>query len=438
MSGENTEQSWNAVELEQIKSKLTDTIIRDVIPEVIQSLLPAIKEEITSKFIPQIKREMGKLAVELYPRLETEVTNELSQRHTYKKEAEKFMEKNKAHFKELYKHRQDYYHKGKRCEKLVELYDEGLNSTPIYIPKQYRHDKYKVNSSLELEIVKNREFNGMKSEIELLKLRELNNIRKVEDIDDKVRKYINEKVPTIPLRQEIYKIWENTNNERSDSSKKYWRKKIESLKRSYEKDKSFILQHNQTRVPSTTPAPAPTPAVPVASVPADAVSLPTVQDLTPDPALVTIPLEYDPVTDDEYMSDDEEEDLIIFPNTQDNLLVDMMADQFQSEDDVDSDDDTVEETQSDIEDDTDEEIQSSDEEDMNEHNQADEEDEMNSHIHTDEEDNIFEQVVAEDEDDTNEQVQADEEDDTEEIFRNGQTFQRPRVLTRSQSQQNQQ
>ena len=335
MSGENNNFSSDTVNLEEIKTKFTDILLQDIIPKILPMLLDTIKEEIVTLFLPTIKLEVKKLTTDFIPSLKTEIKTELLKSLPYKDYAKSFIEKNYDHLNKLNKDREAALYKEKRCKKLIQIYNDGLNSTPIYVPKLYRQDKYHVNSTIELEILKNREINDLTSEIEILKLRELENIRKIEDIDNDIRFFVGEKVQNTLIQEEIMKILEIKNKKYLNSVEKEWGKKILSLQKSFEKDKSFIARHNSNRIKRHNRNYATVETVSTQSATIDLTTetsipiIPTSERQSPTPSNT---IEYDPITDDEIF-DENDESVVLFPNTQENQLIQMMGEKFSSDDD---------------------------------------------------------------------------------------------------------
>ena len=171
------------------------------------------------------------------------------------------------------------------------------------------------------------------------------------------------------------KIWEKTNTKNSNAVEKEWKKKIQSLQKSFEKDKLFTVRHNTNRIkryasnratiimpPSaqnvsretttqnTSIQNAPTQALsepilststPLAPIEPTTVILEQMIQEVPEPdptaPVLTNVIEYDPVTDDEYFSDENEGSLVLFPNTQENHLIQMMGQEFLSDEDTSTD-----------------------------------------------------------------------------------------------------
>ena len=99
--------------------------------------------------------------------------------------------------------------------------------------------------------MKNREANELKAEVEILKLREIENRKRVEFQEHLVKIFVNEHVQNPYARDEILKIWDtNIKNETNRIDNK-WEKKINGMKKSFMGDRDFIQRHNRTRFKQT-------------------------------------------------------------------------------------------------------------------------------------------------------------------------------------------
>ena len=100
----------------------------------------------------------------------------------------------------------------------------------------------------ELKILQQREVNDLKAEIEVFKLREERNRRKVELQDDLVAIFVNNRVQNPYLKEEILRTWNKKNKDEMERVHNVWMNKMEGVKRGFIKDKEFIKRHNLNRV----------------------------------------------------------------------------------------------------------------------------------------------------------------------------------------------
>ena len=100
----------------------------------------------------------------------------------------------------------------------------------------------------ELKILQQREVNDLKAEIEVFKLREERNRRKVELQDDLVAIFVNDRVQNPYLKEEILRTWNKKNKDEMERVHNVWMNKMEGVKRGFIKDKEFIKRHNLSRV----------------------------------------------------------------------------------------------------------------------------------------------------------------------------------------------
>lgn len=160
----------------------------------------------------------------------------------------KFMQDHKETFNKHEEIRDDAYWKATRYYEIVKLYEQVLNETPVYVPKKFRRDKYHIMSTAELEILQRREENDLKSEIEVFKLREERNRKKVELQDDLITIFVNEHVQNPYLKEAILRDWNDKNRKEMERVTQVWRGKIKGVKKAFDKDREYIRKHNHTRV----------------------------------------------------------------------------------------------------------------------------------------------------------------------------------------------
>ena len=252
--------TMDGVEVEQMKNRIKESILTNIIPDtisgsalevlnqVLRTWLPAMQSEIVVSILPKVQEHfMSMVLPPILNKIEVTMTDHMvtlkkemkeeEHRHRYtKRDAEKYIERNCEKFR-AWKHSfKETFQKATRCEELVKLWDECLNSTPSYVPRKFRKDKYHIKSALELDILKIRERNDLTSEMEILKLRELENRRRIEDLDNEVFNFLTKEMEDPYVKAEIMKFWEATKKEKTDSCKQMWAKKIEGMKKTYQKD----------------------------------------------------------------------------------------------------------------------------------------------------------------------------------------------------------
>lgn len=228
--------------------QMSEIMLNGMKSQVLPSVMTEFTNWCTGEILPKMKNDFL-LAAE---KLVADATNELRQ-HVQRKQytpedAMKFMQDHKETFNKHEGIRDDAYWKATRYYEIVKLYEQVLNESPVYVPRKFRRDKYHIMSAAELEILQRREVNELKSEIEVFKLREERNRKKVELQDDLVTIFVNENVQNPYLKEAILRSWNDKNRNEMERVTRVWHGKIEGVKKAFDKDKEFIRRHNETRV----------------------------------------------------------------------------------------------------------------------------------------------------------------------------------------------
>ena len=187
--------------------QISEIMLNGMKSQVWPSVMMEIVNFCTGEIFPKMKNELLSAAEKLV----AEATNELRQhvqRSQYTPEdAMKFMQDHKETFNKHEEIRDDAYWKATRYYEIVKLYEQVLNETPVYVPKKFRRDKYHIMSTAELEILQRSEENDLKSEIEVFKLREETNRKKVELQDDLITIFVNKHVHKPYFKEAILQDW---------------------------------------------------------------------------------------------------------------------------------------------------------------------------------------------------------------------------------------
>ena len=269
--GDVNAKTMSMVGVEQIKNNIKTSILTNILPaalgesapelceNIMAAVLPTIQEEFTSKLLPALQdlvitvlmptmeSRISTTLNELVRNLHIDIAEEVQRNNYSKRDAENFLQRYSEKFKAWEKYFKESLEKATRLEQLIKLNEEGLKETPVYVPRQYRRDKYHIKSAMELEVLKLGEISQMKSEMEIFKLRVLENLRRMEDLDNEISTFVTRSVQDPLVRAEVLKIWESRKRNRVDICNQYWIKKIISTKKTIAKDKEYIPQHNNTR-----------------------------------------------------------------------------------------------------------------------------------------------------------------------------------------------
>ena len=104
---------------------------------------------------------------------------------------------------------------------MIKLNEEGLKEAPVYVPRQYRRDKYHIKSAMELEVLKLVEISQMKSGMEIFKLRVLENLPQMEDLENEISTFVTRTVQDPLVRAEVLKNWESRKRNLIDICNQY-------------------------------------------------------------------------------------------------------------------------------------------------------------------------------------------------------------------------
>ena len=234
-------------QVEKIKKEILDSFSANILPTILQDIAPTIRESLESDLIPMLKREIVEASKGVMLEIREEITNEIHWRQFSQLDVDRFLEKHCELLNKYEGLRDNALRKAKRLENLLNLYYEQLNASPIYVPRKFRKDKYTIKSSSELEVLKNREINDFKSEMEIMRLRLLENQKRVQHQDDLFLIFLNENEKNSFVKNGVINIWNKNNKEESDRLDKMWERKIKEMKIAYSKDKDFIRNHNSKR-----------------------------------------------------------------------------------------------------------------------------------------------------------------------------------------------
>ena len=247
MDGATNDNKSSMVNTTNLTEHVCGNISQCIVPNIIEKLYPEIRDAIILEVVPALKKDLVDTMKELLLNIKADIKDVVYKTQFSSHDAKQFMNDNAQTFNSCEKDRDDAYYKGTRCKELIELYEHGLNSDLIYVPKKYRHDKYHIKSHQELEVLKNRERNELNAEIEILKLRKKENTKKVALQDQLINTFVHKKVENPYVRKEILKLWTENNQKEEDRINKKWKKKIDGMKSAFTKDKEFIEKYNRTR-----------------------------------------------------------------------------------------------------------------------------------------------------------------------------------------------
>ena len=238
-------------QVEKVMREILESFTASFLPRVIRDITPVIRESLEDELIPMLRREIIEATKGAMGEVRDEITNDFNWRQFSQFDVERFWEKHAEALNKCEGLRDNALRKVKRLENMLNLYHEQLNTSPIYVPRKFRKDKYHIKSSSELEVLKNREVNDMKSEMEIMRLRLVENEQRVQHQDDLFLIFLNENVQNSYIKDEVVKTWNKNNKKESDRLDNIWARKIRETKIAFEKDKEYIRNHNSKRFKQT-------------------------------------------------------------------------------------------------------------------------------------------------------------------------------------------
>ena len=245
--------------------ELVASIRRDVKEVVRESVLEILtsdsqqgivfSDQMVTSFRRDIKEVIRETVLEVLPEtMRIELPNilvDISERtrliEKAKVDAKEYMNKNPSKFIEVFKKRNKLFQGYARCKNLTNLYDECLQSNPVYIPRKFRDDKFFVRDEEELEIVKVRFMGKFQSEYNLLKKRQRDFATAVNAEDDIIYNLIDHCGVPDSVKTEIANVWEQDVKADEEKISQQWVTNIRGMKIAYEKDKQRLVELNKDR-----------------------------------------------------------------------------------------------------------------------------------------------------------------------------------------------
>ena len=172
------------------------------------------------------------------PKILVDITERTRLIEKAKIDAKEYMNKNPSKFNEVFKKRNKLYQGYARCKNLTNLYNECLQSNPVYIPRKFRDDKFFVRDEEELEIVQVRFMGKFQSEFNLLRKRQRDFATAVNAEDDIIYNLLDHCRVTDSVKTEIANIWEQDVKADEEKIDQEWVTNTNGMKAAYEKEKA--------------------------------------------------------------------------------------------------------------------------------------------------------------------------------------------------------
>ena len=229
--------------VEEVTKSVLESL-KVILKEKLTELVPTLMKEIEPDLIKYAKESIEDFVIDNNLLLETVKETLLST----DEEVEQFLESFASLCDEKLVERENNYWKFTRCDRLLNLYNDCLQCEPMYIPKQFRSDKYHVMSRQELNIVIKMGLKRLQGECEIMNCRKEEFLNRVQLIDQEIEELINQSNLSPKATKILLDRWKTFYVKDTTKVDKKWDKRIESTKRAFEKDKKFLSQHQENRV----------------------------------------------------------------------------------------------------------------------------------------------------------------------------------------------
>ena len=227
--------------VEEVTKSVLESL-KVILKEKLTELVPTLMKEIEPDLIKYAKESIEDFVIDNNLLLETVKETLLST----DEEVEQFLESFASLCDEKLVERESNYWKFTRCDRLLNLYNDCLQCEPMYIPKQFRSDKYHVMSRQELNIVIKMGLKRLQGECEIMNCRKEEFLNRVQLIDQEIEELINQSNLSPKATKILLDRWKTFYVKDTTKVDKKWDKRIESTKRAFEKDKKFKIDKLNT------------------------------------------------------------------------------------------------------------------------------------------------------------------------------------------------
>ena len=224
-----------------IKSKLMDCIT-DLLPKVIEEITPLIIQKSKSIISNTIDNHITTCPSKTSE--EENITTCTSKTIEEENIVKDIITENRHRWNSLLDKREDLYFKHSRCESLLDLYTEGLQEEPMYIPRKFRNDKMHIRSNKEVNIVSKLNLQHLQAEMKILKIRKDDFHSKIQSIEDDFKEEIETISDTPNICTKLKSLWQKKvilDVKRVDGK---WKKKKDDMRNSFRTDKLRISPSN--------------------------------------------------------------------------------------------------------------------------------------------------------------------------------------------------
>ena len=230
--------------MDKLKEVLLEKIT-EMIPNLLKEvMIPSLFKEIT----PTITH-LAKDVVETYLRDNDTVQQRVKECLTSTDEEFRSFKKTfSPYINEKLKEREKAQYQHTRCVNLLQIYNDCMQKDPLYIPKKFRSDRYHVMSSNELNVLTQMELKKFQSECQILNLRREEYSERASHIDKQIEALINREDLSSSARTKCLERWQILVKEDTDRIVSKWTKKLDGMRKAFDRDNEFLQRHQKTRV----------------------------------------------------------------------------------------------------------------------------------------------------------------------------------------------
>lgn len=218
----------------------------ELIPQLVKEITPSIIE-LTKKTVESILQNKDLFNIENVKE-SVSINNETQTFIPPKREYNLFKDKNQQFFDDMLQKRESEYYKYNRNEQLLDLYAEGMQEEPIYIPRKFRSDNCHVKSNAKLTCIRKVELQRFRSECEIIRIRRDNFTENVFEIDNRINEFVTKSNLSTETKDMLLSRWNTCVNEDIDRIKIKSQNKFRTTKTAFNKDKEFLKQHLLYRI----------------------------------------------------------------------------------------------------------------------------------------------------------------------------------------------
>ena len=233
-----------------LKPEVMDEL-RAVIKDLLLELLPTMIKEVTP-IVSTVIKEITPIIVQTT----TDTAKENNARREHERQQENETEQKFQEFVRTHKPKLDevLHNRYKLSSSLLsnclrlKLFDESLQKTPEYIPKEFRKDDYYVNDAEELHHVTGFQLARLKAEREIAAKRKAYFLSEIDKLDEEAAEIINNADLPLSVEEKALLHWKQSCERDQNKLDEKNKKQESSTREAYAKDELFWRKHQVDRL----------------------------------------------------------------------------------------------------------------------------------------------------------------------------------------------